>query len=190
VPEDGRPDERDATPGPDQTQPVFPDLTKRLPSGPPEPPAAPPSPYDSPPPWSPSDTPPPPYGAPPGYGQQQPHAGPPPYGPPYGAPAPGYGYGPRSSGKATAVLVLGISSLVLMFMCGIGLVTAIVALVMAPGAKREINESQGRLTGLGMVQGGVVCSWVALALIVLFAALLVLVMVVGGSVGDFSTSTI
>jgi hypothetical protein len=86
--------------------------------------------------------------------------------------------------------VLGIASLVLVSMCGIGLITAIVALVMAPGAKREITESEGRLTGLGMVQGGVVCSWITLALVVLFVAILTLVMVVGGSVGDFSTSTI
>ena len=41
-----------------------------------------------------------------------------------------------------------------------------------------------------MVQGGVVCSWITLALIVLFVAVLILVMAVGGSVGDFSTSTI
>ena len=60
------------------------------------------------------------------------------------------------------MLVLGIASLVLLFMCGLGLVTATVALAMAPGARREINESQGRLTGLGMVQGGVVCSWITL----------------------------
>jgi hypothetical protein len=116
---------------------------------------------------------------------------------PYGAPAPygqayGAGYAPAApptSGKATAVLVLGIASLVLVFMCGIGLITAIIALVMAPGAKREIKESQGRLTGLGMVQGGVVTSWITVGIVVLLVAVLVLVMAVGGSIGsDFDYS--
>jgi hypothetical protein len=125
----------------------------------------------------------PPYG-------QQPYAQPP-YGQPYGGyPAP---YGPPvppsapTSGKATTVLVLGVASLLLMFMCGIGLVTAIVALVLAPGAKREIHQSEGRLTGLGMVQGGVVCSWITIGLVLLIAAVIVLVVAVGASFGDFDS---
>jgi hypothetical protein len=112
-----------------------------------------------------------------------------PYGQPYGGyPAPyGLPVAPvtPTSGKATTVLVLGVASLLLMFMCGIGLVTAIVALVMAPGAKREIHESQGRLTGLGLVQGGVVCSWITIGLVVLVAAVLVLLLAVGRSLGSF-----
>jgi len=130
-----------------------------------------------------------PYGQQP-YGQQpygqQPYPQPP-YGQPYGGyPAP-YGLpvppSAPTSGKATTVLVLGVASLLLMFMCGIGLVTAIVALVLAPGAKREIHESEGRLTGLGMVQGGVVCSWITIGLAVLVAAVIVLLLAVGTSIG-------
>jgi hypothetical protein len=161
-------------PASDETQQVGPDLTKRLRSGPPEPPPA---------------TPPiqPPYGqqaygAPLPYGQQ-PYGVPPAYGQ-YGTPPQRYGPAPTTSGKATAVLVLGIASLVMLFMCGLGLVTAIVALVMAPGAKREINESAGRLTGLGMVQAGVVCSWITLGLVVLFVAVMLFVMMVGGTFGS------
>jgi hypothetical protein len=125
-----------------------------------------------------------PYSQPP---YTQPYGAPPTYGPPYGAPVAGHGVAPTTSGRATTVLVLGISSLVLLFMCGLGLVTAIVALVMAPGAKRDIKDSQGRLTGLGMVKGGVVCSWIAIALVVLFAAVLVLLLAVGASLDGYST---
>jgi hypothetical protein len=113
------------------------------------------------------------------YGQQlygqQPYGG---YPAPYGLPVPA-----PTSGKATTVLVLGVASLLLVFMCGLGLVTAIVALVMAPAAKREIHQSQGRLTGLGLVQGGVVCSWITIGLAVLVAAVIVLLLAVGTSIG-------
>lgn len=114
-----------------------------------------------------------------------------PYGQPYGGYPSPYGLSvPPSaptSGKATTVLVLGVASLLLMFMCGIGLVTAIVALVLAPGAKREIRQSEGRLTGLSMVQGGVVCSWITIGLVVLIAAVIVLVLAIGASFGDFDS---
>ena len=172
-------------PASNETQQVGPDLTKRLPSGQPEsPPATPPiqPPYGQQPYGAPA-----PYGQQQSYGQQQygqqPYGAPPAYGQ-YGTPPQRYGAGPITSGKATAVLVLGIASLVMVFMCGLGLVTAIVALVMAPGAKREINESGGRLTGLGMVQAGIVCSWIALGLVVLFVAIMLFVMLVGGTFGS------
>jgi hypothetical protein len=114
-----------------------------------------------------------------------------PYGQPYGGYPSPYGLSvPPSaptSGKATTVLVLGVASLLLMFMCGIGLITAIVALVLAPGAKREIQQSEGRLTGLGMVSGGVVCSWITIGLVVLIAAVMVLVLAIGASFGDFDS---
>jgi hypothetical protein len=114
-----------------------------------------------------------------------------PYGQPYGGYPAAYGLpvlrSAPTSGKATTVLVLGVASLLLMFMCGIGLITAIVALVLAPGAKREIQQSEGRLTGLGMVSGGVVCSWITIGLIVLIAAVIVLVLAIGASFGDFDS---
>lgn len=174
----------------DDTQRLGPDLTKRVPAEP--------SPYDATPSWSDPGAPPP---SPP-YGQQQPYPQGQPqqpfaqgypqqaypqtaYGQPYGAP--GYsGYGsaaPTSSSKAVAVLVLGIASLLLLFMCGLGLVTSIIALVMAPGAKREIRESQGRLTGLGMVQAGVITSWVTIGLVALFIVVWTVLMTAGSEMG-------
>lgn len=124
------------------------------------------------------------------YGQTtggQPYGAPGAYGQVYAQPGAYRPAGPTTSGKATAVLVLGIASLILVWMCGIGLVTAIVALVMAPGATREIQASQGRLGGVGMVQGGKICSWVTVGLVGLGVGLYVLLMVLRASVAnDFS----
>lgn len=107
-------------------------------------------------------------------------AGYPPAYPP-AAPAPGYqpspGGAPRTSGRATTVLVLGISSLVLLcavlVFLPVSVVPAIIALALAPGAKREINASGGALTGLGAVKAGVICSWVAVGLSIAWFALLI-----------------
>ncbi len=76
----------------------------------------------------------------------------------------GYGHLPaQTSGEASAVMVLGIVSLALLLSC-IGFVPAIVALVMAAGADREIAASGGRLTGQGQVKAGRIMSWIALGL--------------------------
>ena len=122
-----------------------------------------------------SPLPPPPAGYPPA-GYQAP---PPGYGQPPGYPATGGyqpGYGPRNSGTAVAVLVLGICGLVFSCAYGVGIVPAIVALALAPKAKREIAGSAGMLTGDGMIKAGVICGWVTVGLtalgIVLVIALL------------------
>jgi hypothetical protein len=136
-----------------------------------------------------------PYGQSP-YGQQPPYPPPPP--PPYGqspasygypAPTGAYGpqpyYGPTTSGKATTVLVLGILSLVLAFAC-IGFILAIVALVLAPGAAREIAESGGRLTGAGQLKAGKITSWITLGLTVLVVVVAVAGVLVAVSNSDTS----
>lgn len=85
---------------------------------------------------------------------------------------------PRASGRAVAVLVLGISSLISCFF-----VAGIVALCLAPGARREIEASQGRATGKDLVRVGVICSWVSIGLVIvgvlLFAAFLALLVSTG-----------
>jgi hypothetical protein len=151
------------------------------------PPQYPPPQYLPPPPGA---APPGPYGytaAPGAYGQPPPqYPPPPPYGQSpasYGYPAPtgAYGpqpyYGPATSGKATTVLVLGIAGLVLSLGC-IGFIPAIVALVLAPGATREIRESGGRLTGESQVKAGKIMSWIALALAALEIIALVVLLAV------------
>ena len=104
--------------------------------------------------------------------------GPPPqpgaYGPP---PQPGqvplaYGYPvpPQTDGTAIAVLVLAVCSFVVL-----PVIPAVVALVLAPSAQRDIAASGGRLTGEGLVRAGRVVAWVHLGLCLAFVALLVLV---------------
>ncbi|MGN6302277.1 MAG: DUF4190 domain-containing protein [Angustibacter sp.] len=135
-----------------------------------------------------------PYGQP-QYGQQAPYGGQPAYGqPPYGHQPPAYGQpsyapgptGPATAGRATAVLITGIASLVLLFSC-IGFIPAIVALVLAPGAEREINASQGRLTGLGQVRAGKICSWITIGVTVIGLLVIVGLFAFRGS-WDNSTS--
>lgn len=76
-----------------------------------------------------------------------------------------------------AVLALGIAGLVLTCSSGIGVVAAIVALALAPKAKREIAASGGALTGAGLVKAGVVCSWVAVGLAALGIVFVILLLI-------------
>lgn len=105
-----------------------------------------------------------------GYGQEQ-YAHQQPYGQPYGYGQPGYGYGygqpPETDGTAIAVLILSIGSWII---CPI--VPAIIALVLAPSAKRNIAESGGMKTGEGMVKAGVIVSWINIAFWVLFGIII------------------
>jgi hypothetical protein len=93
---------------------------------------------------------------------------------------------PRSSGKSIAILVLGIAGLVFTCAYGFGVIAAIVALALAPGANREIRASGGALTGEGMVKAGVICAWISVAL-TLVGVVLVVLLIIGGTVSN-STS--
>lgn len=99
----------------------------------------------------------------------QPPVPPPPpgYGPGYGWP-PGYGVPPFqvSNGKATASLVTGITTLVLSWCCGLGLL-GIVAIVLGFRARSEIRASGGAQRGDGRALGGIVTGLIA----VVFGAL-------------------
>ncbi|HVQ87559.1 MAG TPA: DUF4190 domain-containing protein [Actinomycetes bacterium] len=113
----------------------------------------------------------------------------PPTGPPggsYSAPPPGYQTSAQTSGKAITVMILGIVSLVIG--CFIGLVPAIIALVMAGGARREIEASGGRLTGDGFIKAGVICSWISIGLSVAFV-LFFIVLIAFGAMSDSSSGT-
>lgn len=95
--------------------------------------------------------------------------------PSYGPP--GYVQLPQTESQAVVVLVLGIASFVVF-----PVVPAIVALCLAPGARRSIERSNGWKTGRGMVTGGVVAAWINLGLTVLAIAALVLFYVSAGLV--------
>jgi hypothetical protein len=119
------------------------------------------------------------YGPPPGY--SQPYGQPPPgYSPPpgYGQPGyPPYGYAPTgyapavqaNDGNAVAALIVSIASFVV---CPF--VAAIVALVLAQIAKRDILASQGTKGGLGLVTAAKVIAWTNIALTLLFVLLVAL----------------
>lgn len=71
----------------------------------------------------------------------------------------------RNSGQSVAVMVLGIVGLTLFCAYGVGVIPAIVALALAPGARKQIEVSQGTLGGLSFIRAGVVCAWVAIGLL-------------------------
>jgi hypothetical protein len=117
---------------------------------------------------------PPAYG-PPGYGppppgQRQAATGAAGYGPPQGQGQPGWGPPPgavqETSSRAIVALVLAVCSFVVF-----PFVPAVVALFVAPQARRELAAARGRLGGEGLVRAAVVVAWVniALSLVVLLA---------------------
>ncbi len=129
---------------------------------PPPPGYNPPSPYGQPPV-------PPGYGPPSGYGQVPPGA--------YGGPAAQTDF-VQNSGKSTAVLALGITSILTSWICALGIIPGIIALVLAGGAQKEIDASGGRIGGSGSLTGGKVCAWIGIGL----AALVIIIGIVSFSV--------
>jgi hypothetical protein len=134
-----------------------------------EPPyATPPPPGQEPPPG------PPPWAGPPPASGQPPYAG---Y--PYGYPQPPGHPGPRNEGTAVAAFVLAIASFPLTFACGVGFITAVVALVLSTQAERKIREANGALTGEGLARAARIMSWVYLGLAALGLSVVVLALFVG-----------
>ena len=128
---------------------------------------------------------PPPAGHPSGPGYPSPPGYPPPAGYPSGPPAYGSpsGYGPgqgpqQTSTRAIVALVCAVGSFVVF-----PLVPAIVALVLAPGATREIEESGGRLTGEGLVTAARITAWINIGLFLLVLVVFVLAVFVFAATG-------
>jgi hypothetical protein len=97
---------------------------------------------------------------------------------------PQFGPPTTSSGKAVAVMVLGIVSLVLMCAYGFGVIPAIVALALSPSANREIANSGGRIVGAGFVKAGVACSWVTVGFTALALVTVVIVVILSAAQGS------
>lgn len=89
-------------------------------------------------------------------------------GPPAGDPQPGYpGPGPRPTNtKATAALITGITTLVLSWCCGLGVLGAI-AIVLGVKARSEIRDSQGMQEGDGLALAGIITGGIAIVVGVL-----------------------
>lgn len=86
------------------------------------------------------------------------------------------GYGQQSSSLAVISLIAGIASFFIVPLLG-----AIAAVITGGMAKKEIRQSGGRITGLGMANWGVVLGWIniAFSLIGLCIALLAVLGVIG-----------
>lgn len=155
------------------------------------------------------------YGQQPGYGEAgygRPGYGEPGYGQPgygdagYGQPGygqPGYGYQgqwqygqppygppgvPPSNGKATAAIVIGITSLILCWCCGFGLV-GIAGIVLGTKARREIREAGERgahQTGDGLALTGIITGAVAAVLGLVALVVIALAIVAGGNFHTYS----
>jgi ABC-type Fe3+ transport system permease subunit len=105
----------------------------------------------------------------------------------YGAPPPPGGYGqpaygpmPQQHGSATMALVLGILSFVC---CGL---LGIPAYIIGKRAEREIQASNGALTGEGMAKAGWILGLIAMILLVV--SLLAVVVLFAGGVMTSNTS--
>lgn len=105
----------------------------------------------------------------PGYGQE--YGGHPGY-PGYQLPAP-------TNGKATAALIVGITTLVLSWCCGFGLL-GLVAIVLGVKGRSEIRRSNGAQSGEGIALAGVITGGVA-AVVGLLVVIVVIALIVGGN---------
>ena len=75
--------------------------------------------------------------------------------------------GSPNSRRAAIVGLLGVGSLPGLLFCGLGGVLAVIALALAPGARREVEASRGELGGLNVIRVARICSIVSLALVAL-----------------------
>jgi hypothetical protein len=101
-------------------------------------------------------------------------------GPPAGDPQPGYpAPGPRPTNtKATAALITGITTLVLSWCCGFGVLGAI-AIVVGVKARSEIRDSQGAQEGDGLALAGIITGAVAVLIGVLVLIAIIAVIASG-----------
>ncbi|QNN53058.1 DUF4190 domain-containing protein [Nocardioides mesophilus] len=104
-----------------------------------------------------------------------------------GPPPPGYGYPPAgypapapTNGKATAALIVGISTLVLSWCCGAG-VLGLVAVVLGVKGRSEIRSSQGTQSGEGIAMAGIITGAVAAVIGILVVALIVILVASGNA---------
>jgi hypothetical protein len=114
----------------------------------------------------------------PGYGQGWGGEGQPPYG--EGPVPPGFAPVPPTNNKATAALITGVTTLVLSWCCGLG-VLGVVAVVLGIRARSEVRSSGGAQTGEGIALAGIITGAVAAVIGVLVIALIIIVLATGNA---------
>lgn len=100
-------------------------------------------------------------------------------------PQPGPPQPAMTSGKATASLVLAISSLVL---CPVGYLLGLPAIVVGLLARRDVRRSSGRLAGDGWALGGIVIGAIGTLIGLVLTTVAVLVLVLGATLGNLVDS--
>jgi len=85
---------------------------------------------------------------------------------------PQYAVAPPTNGKATASLVVGVTTLVLSWCCGLG-VLGLVAIVLGAKARSEIRRSGGYQGGAGLATAGIATGAVAVLVGLLVIAAIV-----------------
>jgi hypothetical protein len=108
------------------------------------------------------------------------------YGQPYGAPPAGYAPVLPTNNKATAALITGITTLVLSWCCGLG-VLGLVAVVLGMKGRSEVRRSQGTQTGEGLALAGIITG--ALAVIIGLVVIALIVVVVATGNATFSSTS-
>ena len=81
-----------------------------------------------------------------------------------------YGGVVKNDGMSVAALITGIASIPLLCVCGLGLVSGIVAIVLGVLGRKNVRESNGMLTGDGMALAGAICGGVAVLLGIAYIA--------------------
>ena len=102
------------------------------------------------------------------------------YGPVPGATPPGYAPILPTNGKATAALITGITTLVLSWCCGLG-VLGVVAVVLGIRGRAEVRASQGTQTGDGLALAGIITGAIAVVIGLVVIALIVVVVATGSA---------
>jgi len=97
---------------------------------------------------------------------------------PQGAPPPGYAPVPVTNGKATASMITGVSTLVLSWCCGLG-VLGLVAVFLGVRARTEIRLAGGAESGEGLAVTGIVTGVLATVIGLLTVVVVVLVVATG-----------
>ncbi len=86
---------------------------------------------------------------------------------------------PQNSSKATTSLVLGIVGVV-----ACGFIAGIPAIIVGRQAQREIDASNGWLTGRGMATAGIVLGWIEIGIAIVATVGVVLVFALGGAISS------
>lgn len=102
----------------------------------------------------------------------------------YQPPEGGYSYSPPNSSMALISLISGI--LGLSFIPVIG---SIVAVITGPMAKKEIQASNGALSGDGLATAGIILGWIGIGLAVLSLCGVGLIVLVPLCIGLFAATT-